>query len=322
MKSLDIIQLYKDYNISFLTSGNKHCSPSWIQINCPFCEGSKDYHLGFHKTKEYFNCWRCGGHKLDSTIAALTGFNIFAAKDLINQYRTGRAVSLITPNNPQRTSKVILPGAKLTPIDPKNNDVGGHFSTLSPEMVCHGQALAYLEKRGFKGQNLVDLLDTYNLHFTGPVGMYNFRIIAPIYFNGELVSYQGRDYTGKSQLRYMACKKSEEVKDHKNCLYAMDLATTDTVVIVEGIVDQWKLGKGAVATCGQAFTLPQVKLLVKRWPHRVVLYDKDAVKAKELANVLSGFSGKTELACLNNLKDPGELTVEMGREVMKKLEAT
>jgi DNA primase len=119
----------------------------------------------------------------------------------------------------------------------------------------------------------------------------------------------------------MACPKAEEVIDHKKCLYAMDLATTDTVVIVEGTVDQWKLGPSAVATFGQSFTLEQVKLLVNRWKRRIVLYDKGAVQADKLANMLSGFSGETELACLNDLKDPGELTPEKGKEIMEKLGA-
>jgi hypothetical protein len=75
-----------------------------------------------------------------------------------------------------------------------------------------------------------------------------------------------------------------------------------------------------VATFGSAFTMPQVNLLVNRWKNRIVLFDPDAInQAKKLANLLSGFPGKTVLANLETYKDPGELSVENAREIMKKL---
>ena len=305
-----------------MVKGNKHCSPGWVQVCCPYCDGSKDYHLGFHLAKEFYNCYRCGSHRLDITVAALIGQSVYAAKDIIKQYRTGLHIreEIVNQQKLPHSTHVVLPGLPLDPTATKKQSTTGQISTIDPKITQHSQAVNYLIKRGFSGENLANLIKTYNLHYTGIFGEYNFRIIVPIYFDGNLVSYQGRDYTDQSKLRYKACPKAEEVIDHKKCLYAMDLATTNTVVIVEGVVDQWKLGPGAVATFGQTFTMVQVKLLINRWSRRIVLYDKGAVKAKELANILSGFSGKTELVCLNNLKDPGELTIEKGKEIMKKLE--
>lgn len=319
MKRLDIIKLYKDFHVPFMTKGNKHCSPGWVQVICPFCEGSKDFHLGFNISKEFYHCYRCGSHKLGPTIAALVGQSVSLTKEIIGRYRTGRHFSEEISKEIPHASKVILPGASLDLEIAKKQSVGGQISSFDPVLTQHARAIEYLQKRGFIGHDLTDLIKTYNLHYTGITGAYNFRIIAPIYFDGDLVSYQGRDYTGLSLKRYMACPKLEEVKDHKSCLYAMDLVKTNTVVIVEGIVDQWKLGPGAVATFGQTFTLAQVKLLVSRWQRRIVLYDKGAVQAVKLANILSGFSGKTELVSLNSEKDPGGLTVEKGKEIMRKL---
>lgn len=323
MKKLDIQSLLKDYNIPFASTGSKHTAPGWINIHCPFCEGQQDFHLGFHETKEYFNCWRCGTHKMETVIATLTGTTIYEAYTILNHYRTGRpiplkshAIALIRPNSvklpgiPLLATPTTMP--KLTPTIPFILQNKGKAAIVT---TPH---LAYLKKRGFVGVNLSQLLATYGLYGTGPIGPYNYRIIAPIYFDGNLVSYQGRDYTGKSLLKYKACPKTEEIRDHKNCLYGMDLVKGETVVVVEGVVDAWKLGPGAVATFGQSYTTAQIRLLVERWKRRIILFDKDAkTQANRLATTLSGFSGETLMVTLNDYKDPGELSVENGQEIMK-----
>ena len=319
MKKLDIISLYKDYSIPYATSGSKHTMPGWINTNCCFC-GGKDYHLGFHEATEHFHCWCCGFKTQNETISALLGVSLTDAKAIIKAYRSNRVFIHNKPLTIIKAPKVILPGVSLTLTTPEKQPVRGQILTIDPYMTL---GRAYLEKRGFKGQNLTDLINLYNLHVTGPIGPYKFRIIIPIYVDGELVSYQGRDYTGQSDLRYKACKKTDEVKDHKSCLYAMDLAKGDTVVVVEGVVDAWKLGAGAVATFGTSFLPSQVKILAEQWKNRVILFDKTAKREGEkLANMLSGFNGTTELAILNESKDPGEIPIEKARKIMKMLRIT
>ena len=66
----------------------------------------------------------------------------------------------------------------------------------------------YLIKRNFDPD---ELEFKWRLVSTGPVGPYKHRIIAPIYFNEKLVSYQGRDITDKAKLKYKACKRILEV---------------------------------------------------------------------------------------------------------------
>lgn len=300
MKKLNIKELLNDYAVHSATSGSKHTMPGWINMHCPFCEGPQDYHLGFHEKKEYFHCWRCNWHPLESTIATLINHNIYKTKEIIQQYRTGRPIIISqTDHEIQRPNEVKLPGNDITNTSP-------HYK--------------YLLKRGFKPERISELIFTYNLKGTGPVGPYSFRIIAPIYFDGNLVSYQGRDYTNKSTLKYKACPKIKEVMDHKNCLYAMDLSRGDTVIIVEGIIDAWKLGSDTVATFGSSFTWAQIKLLAQRWKNRIVLFDADAkTQAYRLANALSAFPGKTSIAFLNDLKDPGESTHTQTQEIIEEL---
>lgn len=338
MKRLDIRSLLSDHNVPFATSGSKHTMPGWVNVNCPFCPGSKDYHLGFNEAREFWNCWRCGWHPQEATVAALTGTTASEARALVESYRTGRPVALAPPSPaPPKIEKVALPGLPLVPaikgpiIGPTMARQGPKRPLILTQASQAGQrqgpplarALTYLARRGFcegGDRNLEWLVEAYNLHATGPIGPYAFRVIAPIYFDGNLVSYQGRDYTGKSELPYKACPKELEVREHKHCLYAMDLAVGETVVVVEGVVDAWKLGPGAVATFGSSFTWPQVRLLGERWSRHVVLYDPDAEnKANELANALSGISKRVVVARLGRWKDPGAMDVSAAKALMEDL---
>jgi hypothetical protein len=190
---------------------------------------------------------------------------------------------------------------------------------------CGERHLRYLKKRGFSHPQ--DLVETYGLQGTGPVGEYNHRIVAPIFLKGRLVSYQARDITGKSQLPYKACAEENEVLHHKHLLYAEDLVPGDTVVVVEGIVDAWKLGPGAVATFGIGFSIEQVRRIA-RFKTRFILYDLDPkghgqTAARNLCHTLMGFPGRTDYAQLLNLKkgqkDPGDLEEKEARKIMRSL---
>jgi hypothetical protein len=314
MKQFDITSLLQDHAIPFTTTG-KNSSPGWINTQCCFCPDHSD-HLGFNLAKEYVVCRKCGYHPLDATIAALLSLPVQEARRLIRQYRTGRPTRVEPIITPVRPDLVKLPGKPLV-IPPQFCATMPAKAPIMAGGYIVPPPLKYLQKRGFTGDHLNQLIDTYQLRDGGVVGPYSHRIIAPVYFDGNLVSYQGRDYTGKSPLKYKACPKAEEVREHKHCLYGMDLVKGDTVVVVEGVVDAWKLGPGAVATFGTSFTWPQVRLLVERWGKRVILFDRDAKEqAYKLANALSGFHGETTIAFLDDLKDPGELSVEKGREII------
>ena len=156
---------------------------------------------------------------------------------------------------------------------------------------------------------------------TGPIGEYKFRIVAPIEFEGRLVSYQCRDITGRAALPYLACAQENEVRDHKHCLYGMDLVPGHSVVIVEGIADVWRLGPGAIATFGIGYTTEQVDLM-RRWKRRFVLFDsadpQALEKAEQLADMLSGFGGWTEILEIDS-SDPGAMDQEDANDLMKEL---
>jgi len=284
---LDARALFEELGIPY-ESGGKHGSPGWVQLACPYCDDGSDDHLGFNLAGEYFNCWKCGWHPLVRTVAELAGIADHAAAAAIDRNRTGRPVR----NDRQeirKAEKVTFP-LGTAPLRP------GH--------------LKYLRKRGFSDAGITRLVDLYGVRGTGPAGEYCFRLVFPIKHYGRLVSWQTRDITGRDKRKYLACPKEQEVRDHKDCLYASDLATGESVVVVEGVMDALKLGPGAVATFGAGFSWAQVRELADRWRVRYVALDPDAAgrkKSAPLAAALASFPGETYAVDLGD-RDPGDMT--------------
>ena len=95
----------------------------------------------------------------------------------------------------------------------------------------------------------------------------------------------------------------------------------DSVVVVEGITDAWRLGPGAVATFGIQFTLMQV-ILLRQFESKYIMFDSadpQAIKqAEKLADYLSGFPGHVEII-ETHCGDPAELTQKEADALMGEL---
>ncbi len=230
----------EDFNISYNDEfSSKNGSPDFLQMNCPFCDDHSD-HLGIHITGKYSYCWRCKGHNIIKTIESLVGCTWKEAEEIHEQYMRGSEWIEEEETLPETKNETILvPGLKL---DARHR--------------------RYLANRDFE----VNYIERkFDLRGTMHYGDYKFRIIIPIYFNGQIVSYQGRDITNKQHLRYKACAKKNEIIHHKEILYNYDNCTNVNkhVMVVEGLFDVFRLGDDCVATFGTAFTDNQVKLLSK-----------------------------------------------------------
>jgi len=61
---LKIMKLYNDHRVQYVAEGDKgrHVRRGWVQVHCPFCRGSQDYHLGYNIDQGYYCCWRCKFH--------------------------------------------------------------------------------------------------------------------------------------------------------------------------------------------------------------------------------------------------------------------
>lgn len=301
--SFNVVRFYQDFHVKIVDSG-KHVTPGWVNTGCPFCGGNE--HLGVHVRTGAVKCWRCGTHSQLSVIKAMLGCSWERAKEIEKEYGAGRR----TRDNEQAPKTALERSKKVCEYP------SGSLPLSAPAMARHR---AYLEGRGYDSYRLESV---WGLRGTDHLGRYKFRIIAPITVNGRVVSYQGRDYTGKSELKYKACRKEDELIDHQTVVYGLDLAKGDTCLLVEGIADVWRLGPGAVCCFGIAFTISQCNLLAERFRTVHILFDggeEEAQKqARKMALLLAGRGVEVELLTLDQ-GDPGEMQQEEADALMNEL---
>ena len=173
----------------------------------------------------------------------------------------------------------------------------------------------YLSSRGF---NPKAIEAQYGIKETGPLGKYRFRLIIPIYFNKELVSFTSRDYTEKGEPKYKEQSPDKAVIPVKDCLYNID-SVKDKLLIVEGPTDAWRMGDGAVSLFGLKCSEAQQELLFRWWMHVirpprkkkvVILLDPKTRKAADkLYYTLTSFIRNIKIVELSS-RDPAELSQE------------
>ena len=253
---MDIIQLYQDHGVPHAEEGHKHCRPGWVNVACPYCTGNPGLHLGYHKAANYFFCWRCGWHSTKQTISKLINIPVDEIKTILRRYggslrTSGQAIITIKDRKPHT-----LP------------------SNTQPLIRSHK---SYLLSRGFNPDRLER---EWGLLSTGPIAKldkadYKHRIIAPIFWNGEQVSFQGRDFTDKAKPKYKACPQDRELVQHQHILYGKQDEWGKVGICVEGITDVWRFGFNSFATFGIEYTLQQVKEMARHFKFIAIAYDDD-----------------------------------------------
>jgi hypothetical protein len=301
----DFRSFCEDYDLETAPPGHRHNreNADWINVECFRCSGGNPgFHLGFSEQSGQFVCWRCGYVPFIQAIRGLAKVSDWTkAKQIAKEYGG--------------YEKRLRKYAK----EPKEKDI----ETKLPEGILDHfpeKHKKYLESRNFDPDYLIDM---WNLKATGPLGKYKNRIIAPIYYRNTLMSYQGRDITGKDTGKYKACEMEGEKRHHKHCLYGIDMAVSRAAVVVEGITDVWRLGPGAVATFGIKFKEAQVLLLYKHFDRIFVLFDETDPEAShqgmKLTTQLSLLGKEAEKIELGLECDPGELSDEDSKYLMREL---
>ena len=291
----DAQKFCEDHNILWYPSGSKNVGKGFIGVSCPFCNDQSS-HGGFNTEQEYFSCLRCGGHWMPKAISALAKTHISNAKKIIKQYSSGQSHAINASVDHKYVQEITFPPG-TGPLTEK--------------------AKQYLISRNFDPNYLAS---EWGLLSTGHLGSFKFRILAPVYLRGDLVSYQCRDITGKHDTPYMGCPIEESVYFLKYTLYGFDKAILKKrCVVVEGLVDAWRLGPGAVATFSMNFMPQQVLLLARNFNEIFILYDAEDLaqeQADKLYHQLVGYDKKVEILTLDS-GDPGDLSDETAKQYMK-----
>jgi len=271
---MNIEQLYKDYNIPIADETSKHYRDGWIQTRCPFCSGSDGFHLGYNLNQNYYNCYRCGWKSNIQGISCLLKVPYKKAQKIVKQYR-GRGNYAKRTKTPVNIKKY---GFKM----PKNRNV------LSNRLASN-----YLNKRGFPNNCIDTLINDFDIRFTSHLGWFRYgkkeidlrhRILAPIYHDSKIVSWQTRSIQKEPKLKYITCPEVVEKKKHKHILYHAKFFTkSHYIILTEGIFDVWKLhlcGLFAGSCFGVKITNEQIQELT-RYKKVFIWFDPDKAGIRE-----------------------------------------
>lgn len=298
---MDIESIYRRYGIPTAPAGHKHNNNGWVNCACPFHHTpNPGFHLGYNIRGDYFSCFSCGGHGTIESLEKILRVNKNTAFALLKEFGgintlTKEDKPLHVPDKPFKLPLTVKPTARH---------------------------LQYLIGRGFDVEKLIK---KWNLQFTGVSAIldgtdYKHRILIPVEWNNQIVTFQARDITGKHKLKYIACNKAREIIHHKHILYGNQAKWSDLGIIVEGVVDVWKLGYKAAATFGIEYKSQQVREIAKNFKRVVVLYDEEPqaqAKAKKLIKELQ--FRNVEAIHYTIQGDPGELSVIEARHLVKEL---
>jgi hypothetical protein len=306
---MDIIKFYTDHSIPYHEEGEgHHAGPGWVQINCPFCDDPSD-HLGYNLRENYFNCYRCGSHPINSTIARLLNIPETDVPSIVHQYGGYKGQSIPSSRKISRPTTSTI-----------------HKERTAVQLPSGTSALTlrhktYLRQRGFDPDQLEE---EWGLMGTGPVAPlngidYRHRIIAPIYWQGEMVSFQARDITGQQEPRYMFCPPEIEILPSKNLLYGKNIhKEKDFGILVEGITDAWRFGEEAFATFGTQVTVTQMYQIAKTFRNIAIVFDPDAREQADKLQTELFFRGVLSIV-FHPDKDPGAMTQEEAGKFMRRL---
>jgi len=298
----NIVSYLRDHRIDF--EGPDH--GGWVNVQCPFCRSAQTgsnpnkKYLGFNLPKDFLNCWRCGPHSVEDYIMAVERCEYHIACQRSQEYNDELAWV-------------------ATPVQKQAQGLSGKLDWPAGTLPMQDVHRRYLISRGFDPEHLEI---RYGLMGTVNAGDYAGRIMIPIFVNGIMCSYQGRTMTKGVEPRYKACRRELELIDHRELLYDLDNAHGDTVMVVEGVTDAWRLGNGAVATFGTSLsrTSPQI-ILLQRFKKVFVIFDaepKAQTKAKWLRDQLSVL-GIWAINVRLKSGDPGDMTQEQAKELRKGL---
>lgn len=304
---MNILDLYNDFGVPFQTEGHKHCRPGWVNTECPFCAGNPGLHLGYSINQDYFRCWRCGWKAKTQVIAKLLNVNENQAREIIREYK-----GHVKPKAAK--SKSIL---------------NKHFKFPTNTLPLQQRHFPYLEKRGFDPALLAI---EWNLMSTSPLSSldkidYRNRILIPIYWEQEVISFQARAANNQSKIKYKACPKEREAVPHQEVLYGklgMGIQPTRTAICVEGVTDVWRLqpftAASVVGVFGIEFSPKQTRLLSRLFDRVVVLFDDDkqaVQQAKKLVAELRFRGTEANEAIVKG--DPGGLSWSEAEWLIKQI---
>ena len=310
---MQIKEILEKNNIAFLETGN-NVKKGNISIKCPFCTNDPSYHMGINLETGVYGCWRDSSHRgknFSWVLRKLLKCSIEEAKNILNNRVLDSDWKSKVLNKLNHTQEKEIPHIKnlKLPTQFKKISQTGYTSIF----------WEFLLARGFKDVNKI--INRYRIKCC-LTGDWRRRLIFPLYFKGNLISWGSRSVSTNEKLKYKDLGVLESVIYPKHFLYNFDnlYEYGGTVLyITEGIFDFLKmdlfLPLKYKATClfTKTITNQQLEMLLllsTKFKEIRVLLDSDAyLQSLKLVSQLKILPIKiTNYKLPNGRKDPGELS--------------
>ena len=304
IRAIDIRAYLSNRGIPYSDHNHKNVAYGWISITCLFCSDTSN-HLGINLESNTISCWKCN----------VTGTVI---KLIMKIERCSFSDAILASRNFTHTLTSINQNGYLIPkIYTQDFNFQSVSQSSSEALQIHTD---FLKQRRYDPETVTK---KYKLHFCGPAHRkYPSKLVIPYLLNYKPVTFQVRDCTGLAESPYKACPKNKSIVQVKHTLYNIDNARKDTVIVVEGIFDTWRIGDGAVATSGTKYTSDQV-LMLRNFRRVFVIFD-DEPEAENLGRSLckelsAAGVEHTEQVMLDGGKDPDDLSEQDVKCLKKEL---
>lgn len=284
---IDIREVLDDLDIYYTETG-KNVSEGWIGVSCPFC-GDESNHLGINLNGKSISCFKCGE----------TGTIIKYLAEELGSW--GKAINILgdaVPREMKRFGKEIIKERSVSVELPKE--------ASKKILKYHAQ---YLNKRGYSFKYL---MKKYDFYFVGVNSEdWSNRIIVPVYRRKKLITFTSVSIMDDIKLRYKHLKDEKSVVSIKHYLYGLESVKGNSICVVEGLFDKFRIGDGCVCSFGTNLTAEQ-KILLTNYDKVVVCFDGDDTgkkSANKLANDISAFTD-VEILDIPEGNDPDSLPKE------------
>lgn len=330
--AFDWLRFLESNSIHFRTTG-ANVSRGYVVVKCPMC-GTEDHgeHMSINLNSGGWRCFRRpeahrGGNPA-GLVAALLGVSREAAGAIVGQNvhipddTLGAVRGLLNPAAEPIRARIRMP-PEFKPIRDQRSGKRYREYLAGPT-------------RKFRASEIERLTDEYGLRYCTE-GKFRGRIIFPVWYNGDLVSYTGRTIYPDQELRYLTLSTDPEKDDppawgpiNDYLLFYDQLIENaddcDTLILCEGPFDALKvsvLGRrhGIDATCffTAAPTQAQIYMLndlVPTYRHRYLMLDAGTL-ATALRTQLDMQALDIHVLTLpKSLKDPGLLTEKQLLEIV------
>jgi len=271
-----IVEILRNIDVPYFTEG-KNVSPDTVNIKCPFCDDQSN-HLGIFEGSGLFSCWRCRKKgPLAYLIQELTGLPRDKCDEMVTDGQTS------FKRDPADEIRRIIDGEIEIADVRKHEEFAGvpqYFEKITTS-TKFPLLDAYMKRRDIKLKTLIQ----YGCGICR-VGKYMNRMVIPVIFGGEVVDFQAADLTGTAELKYRGSPG-----EINNYLYNYDaIGHGGRIILVEGILDMWRVEDSCVASFGTHLTNRQKRLILDKQPSELIfLWDEDAWDKISRYNSDAGF---------------------------------